>query len=156
MLSLSEGTGTETTHMVLIVKSIFFGMLAILLGGFLFLIPTFIIGVVPELIAGKFLDEQSLKKFRHVLAMLGLGVIVGMFHALLVIYFLLNSLTLSITFAFYVAIVMDVQFYNNYYNLCNYDKDQFSKLSRLSRITAFVSYIISFYGLQAVLTKYWM
>ena len=106
-------------------------------------------------IAGNFLSEPVLKKFRHIWSYAWVGITVGMINSALIYFFKMNGWILILIFIVYLVIFMGKR--NTgfvLHEICAGDEKQFNKLSRSTETITFVSHIIGLYGLWTIFMKW--
>lgn len=145
----------KNNQISIIIKSIGFGLLSIIIGNLVAFILSLIVGLAVEPIAGNFLSEPVLKKFRHIWSYAWVGITVGMINSALIYFFKMNGWILILFFIVYLVIFMGKRNTGFVLNeICADDEKQFNKLSRTTETITFVSHIIGLYGLWTIFMKW--
>lgn len=135
-----------------ILISIVSGILAIIIGNWIALVFSLILGFAVEPIANKMLSESKIKKARYFWGLGWVGFTVGMINAILVYAFNINGWILFVLFIVYILFVMEKR--NESFvlhDVCDSDNIVYYKLSRVRTIIIFITFSIGFYGLWTIL-----
>lgn len=135
-----------------ILISIVSGILAIIIGNWIALVFSLILGFAVEPIANKMLSESKIKKARYFWGLGWVGFTVGMINAILVYAFNINGWILFVLFIVYILFVMEKR--NESFvlhDVCDSDNIVYYKLSRVRTIIIFITFSIGFYCLWTIL-----
>jgi len=140
---------------MIMVKSIFFGILSLVVGSWIGIIIALVVGYAVETILTKYLSESVLKKYRYIWGHAWMGFTIGIINSTMIYFFKMNGWVLILIFIIYIVIFLgkrNASFVLN--SICASNEKQFNKLLAIDETITFGSHILGLYGLWTILTKW--
>jgi len=135
-------------------KSMALGVLTVVIGPWIGLVLSLLVGLIIDPLAQKHLAESALRRFRYVWGFAWIGFAIGMMNASSIYFFEVNGIVLLLIFLFYLVFFMKHKTQSAFYDFCNGDSNQFKRLTRSVEIATFLSYLMGLYGLWTIFQKW--